>query len=158
MPGASEKEVIPWLWASTKVDPHNVQSYSVGAYWLGRRLGNWDEAIRFIEEGIRHNPASFELEFCHGELLVAHYPRSPEIPLSAFAAAYRKFVPQQFADADTAQIFQRRLLTYLADLSVRAGDLAAARKWYQELLCIYPMHGGIQKKLRELDELERAKH
>ena len=158
LPGTSEKEVIPWLWASTKVDPHNVQSYCVGAYWLGRRLGNWEEAIRFIEDGIRYNPESFELEFCRGELLVSSHPRSPEIPLRAFAVAYRKFTPQQFTDADDAQIFQRRLLTYLGDLSVHAGDLAAARKWYQELLRIYPMHGGIQKKLRELGELERTKH
>ena len=157
LPATGEKEVVPWLWASAKVDPHNVQAYSVGAYWLGRRLGNWDEAVRFIEEGIRHNPESFDLEFCRGELLVARYPRAPEKSLRAFEAALQKLKPEQFADVADLEMFRRRLLQYLGDLNLRAGDLAAARKWYQELLRIYPQHGGVQKKLQEIDGLERTK-
>src|SRR6266566_9969848 len=41
--GGNEREILPWLRLSAELDPQNVETYTVAAYWL-RRLGKVPEA------------------------------------------------------------------------------------------------------------------
>jgi len=66
--GEEEKEVLPWLYYAVRLDPHNVTAYSIGGYWLGRRLGKVDEAIKLLAEGIRNNPYAMDLYYDIGRL------------------------------------------------------------------------------------------
>src|SRR5690606_34860071 len=52
----NEREMLPWLRLSAELDPHNVEAYTVAAYWLRKRLEKTDEAERFLREGLRKNP------------------------------------------------------------------------------------------------------
>jgi tetratricopeptide (TPR) repeat protein len=57
----AEREMLPWLKLTTELDPHNVDAYTVAAYWLRDRLGKVDQAEDFLQEGLRNNPADPEL-------------------------------------------------------------------------------------------------
>ena len=65
-PGANsegaEREILPWLEFSAKLDPNLVENYTVGAFWL-RKLGKSSEAERFVRSGLEANPGNAELLF-----------------------------------------------------------------------------------------------
>jgi len=63
----NEREMLPWLKLSAELDPQRVDSYTVAAYWL-RTLGKVDEAERFLRDGWRNNPNSYEILFELGRL------------------------------------------------------------------------------------------
>jgi tetratricopeptide (TPR) repeat protein len=152
-----EKEIIPWIWAAAAADPHNTAAYSVGAYWLSRRLGKIDEGLRFIEEGIRRNPQSCELEFCRGDVLLQTEPARPGVAREAFQAALRKWMPEQFEDADDGRLFRRNALIYVGTLSRMAGDRAAARACFGEVLEMFPGQATATRHLREMDAEEAGR-
>jgi len=58
----SEREILPWLKFSARMDPNLIETYTVAAYWL-RRTGSAVEAESFLREGLRFNPDSPELHF-----------------------------------------------------------------------------------------------
>ena len=59
---ASVREVLPWLKLSSELDPKQVRTYMVAAYWL-RRMGKLEEADRFLRDGLKENPGDPQLLF-----------------------------------------------------------------------------------------------
>ena len=57
-------ELLPWFRLMTMSDPHYVQGYLAGAYWL--QMKNLEEALAFVEEGLRNNPDAFQLYVSRG--------------------------------------------------------------------------------------------
>ena len=59
--GEKSVELMPWLWASVKSDPHNLDAWTTAAYIAERGLR--DEALvqRLFEEGRQANPQSVEI-------------------------------------------------------------------------------------------------
>ncbi len=68
MPRNDEAQLLPLFWLTAKADPHNIQNWSVGSYWL-TRVGNPRAARAFLEQGLQHNPASAVLALDLGVLL-----------------------------------------------------------------------------------------
>lgn len=67
----SGDEILPWYRVMTFADPHNVRGYLIGAWWLKaiRSGEKAEEALAFLEEGIRNNPDAFQLHLHKGYLL-----------------------------------------------------------------------------------------
>src|SRR5437588_5679833 len=65
--GGKEREILPWLKLSAELDPQRIDTYTVAAYWL-TRLNKPDDAEKFLREGLRNNPNSYELLFELGRL------------------------------------------------------------------------------------------
>jgi tetratricopeptide (TPR) repeat protein len=63
----AEKEMLPWVKLAVEMDPHNVEAYTVGGYWL-RQMDKPKEAEAFLREGQRNNPESSEILFELGRL------------------------------------------------------------------------------------------
>jgi tetratricopeptide (TPR) repeat protein len=63
-----EREMLPWLRLSASLDPQQIETYVVGAYWLRSRLGHTNEAEQFLREGLRANPMNCELLFELGRI------------------------------------------------------------------------------------------
>ena len=61
-------ELLPWFRVMTVSDPHYIPGYTTGAWWLNRRRP--EEALAFIEEGVRNNPDSFQIRFTQGQILL----------------------------------------------------------------------------------------
>lgn len=54
---AEEKEVLPWFFVEVAFNPHDIRGYTLGGYWL-QRMGRGEEALKFMEEGVKNNPDS----------------------------------------------------------------------------------------------------
>ena len=104
------QEVLPWFRVMTISDPHYLPGYTTGAWWLNSR--ERDEALAFIEEGIRNNPDSFQVRFVKGQILLDQ----------ARASADDLFSP----DAATRRILDQARATFAG-----AGQLAIAQ-WEAE--------------------------
>ncbi len=65
------KELLPWYRLATLADPKNVRAYMIGAWWLKilHEDKALEEAVKFLDEGIRHNPRSFQLYLMRGHIL-----------------------------------------------------------------------------------------
>lgn len=147
----SERELLPWLWASARLDPHNVLAYEVGAYWLARRLHMVDEGLRFVAEGIRNNPDSADLEFCRGELLLSAR-KDYDGASQAFEQVRRKWQPGTTdEEKDDNRFLLARAFFCLGDIHLRRDELAMARDCYLEVLKITPNHRSALAKLNALN-------
>lgn len=55
-------QTLPFYRLMTWADPHFVQGYTVGAAFVSDAGEKADEGIRFLQEGARFNPESFEIQ------------------------------------------------------------------------------------------------
>ena len=93
--GNHEAEILPWLKLSAELDPQKIETYTVAAYWL-RDLGKVKEAERFLREGLRNNPDSYEILLELGRL----YYESKHDPARArkiWELALRRWTEQEAA-------------------------------------------------------------
>ncbi len=67
------REILPWLKLSADLDPDNVQTYTVTAYWLRERMNNVAEAEAVLHEGLRNCPGSYDILFELGRLYYESY-------------------------------------------------------------------------------------
>lgn len=82
-------EVLPWFWAAVKLDPHNVQAYEIGAFWLANQIRTVDKAVTFLDEGIARNPEAFELELTKAEIIFKTSPETACAVLDKAAGKWR---------------------------------------------------------------------
>ena len=61
------EELLPWFKVMTLSDPQYIRGYTIGSYWLSRT--DLDGGLKFIEEGAKNNPDSFEVHLIYGQLL-----------------------------------------------------------------------------------------
>jgi tetratricopeptide (TPR) repeat protein len=66
------REILPWLKLSAELNPDDIRTYTVTAYWL-RRMHKEKEAEQVLREGLRNNPQSYEILFELGRLYKDSY-------------------------------------------------------------------------------------
>ncbi len=137
--GDSAVELLPWVWASCRASPKNVQAYIGGSYVLSRMVGRSREAARLLEEGIRNNPRCGELDFALGELMVNHIKDFAAAEVS-FLSALRKCSAPEVAEDEEARTLRLHALFYLGYLAKRNGDAGRLREYMREADAIDPLH------------------
>lgn len=51
-------ELVPFIWAAAKSDPHNIEAWEIGHFVIGTEMRREDLAWRLLEDGLAENPAS----------------------------------------------------------------------------------------------------
>lgn len=68
------EELVPWFRVLTMSNPHHTRGYVTGTWWLmaqeDKHPGATEEALGFIDEGIRNNPEQFDLHLMRGRVLM----------------------------------------------------------------------------------------
>ena len=64
--GAESVELMPWLWASVKASPHNIDAWTTAWHIANNSMNNKKLALNVIDEGLKHNPDDPELLLCRG--------------------------------------------------------------------------------------------
>ena len=140
--GESTREILPWLWTALRVDPGNVNAYADAAYVLDSLYGDKDKALAVLEEGIKANPDSSELEFQMGTLLMSGF-KAPDRAEAAFRAALEK-APRdnnlKMREEVDAPLLSLRALAYLGRIAHDRGDGAGLRRCYDLARGINPGH------------------
>jgi tetratricopeptide (TPR) repeat protein len=155
------EEILPWLKLSSELDPENVRTYVVAAFWL-TRLNQVPAAEQVLRDGLRHNPGNAQLLFELGRIVFEN-DHDAKRARSIWEAALRSWarqapgLPQAERLKKTNENFDDRFLfeqlqTYLAQLEEKAGNLGAAiRRWEQAKLAS-PAPEDVQKHIDELKQ------
>ena len=156
------REILPWLKLSAKLDPENIKTYLVTAFWLRTRLNQVSQAEQVLREGLRHNPDDPQLLFELGSIYFENYHNSARAR-NLWEAALRSWaqqapgVPQlnrlklNNENFDNRFIFEK-LQTNLAQLEEKEGNLAAAIAHWRQAKLASPAPDEIQKHIDELEQ------
>lgn len=148
------REILPWLKLSADLDPDNVQTYTVTAFWMRERMNNVAGADAVLHEGIRNCPDSFEIFFELGRLYYESYHDSARArnvwehaarlwlaldpafpngkqPIRDLMIAWEQ-KPGDFSETQKDnQLIMEQITTHLAKLEEDAGYLPRAIDWLQ---------------------------
>lgn len=125
-------------------DPTDIESYSV-ASWLLWSMGKGDEAVAFIQRGLKANPNDSDMWDAAGQ----HYDLQKRF--SDSRSAYAKAVELAGANAD--QMMRRRL----AHANEKAGDLPGSIMAWRALVHDYPAEAVNKNNLTRVEGLLATK-
>ncbi len=156
------REILPWLKLSAELDPENIKTYLVTAFWLRTRLNQVSQAEQVLREGLRHNPDDPQLLFELGSIYFENYHNSARAR-NIWEAALRSWaqqapgVPQSNRLKLTNENFDNRFIfeklqTNLAQLEEKAGNLDAAIAHWEQAKLASPTPDEIQKHIDELEQ------
>jgi tetratricopeptide (TPR) repeat protein len=143
------REILPWVKLAVQLDPHKVESYTVGAYWL-RQLNKNDEAEQFLREGLRQNPQSYEiaLELGRGYFGQRDYVRARNV-LEMAITRWREQENHKPADQRNA-FAAAQILNYLARVEDRTSNRERAISWLSILKKLSPHPDEVDKRIEEV--------
>jgi hypothetical protein len=143
------KEILPWLRMAAELNPNQIETYTVTAYWLRRRLGRVDEAQQFLREGWRANPDSYEIIFELGKLF--EEDRKDDLRArNLFELALRKWERSESGKAEPDKFAFQQITGHLARLEEREERLEKALEYLELLRGVSPNPDKIQEQIVEL--------
>lgn len=158
------REILPWLELSSKLDPKNINTYLVMAYWLRSKLNKVSEAEQVLREGLRYNHGDPHLLFELGRIYYENYEKPAEAR-SIWQAAIRSWIQEEPGvplterlkpgtdNFDDRFLFQQ-LAEHLADLDEKAGHYAIAIADLQEAQLASPKPADLQQRINDLRKKE----
>lgn len=144
------EEILPWLKLSAELDPDDIRTYTVTAYWL-RRLHKDEEANQVLLEGLRNNPDSYEILYELGRLYDESYHDTNRAQ-NVWEAAGRKFLALPQDDQEDNKLIFERIATHLAELEENSGNLPEALKWFRNAQKASETPGDIQLRIDEVQK------
>ncbi len=145
------REILPWLKLSADLDPDNVQTYTVTAYWLRTRMHKDAEAEAFLHEGLRNNPDSYEILFELGRLYDESYHDTGRAR-NVWEAAIRKWLALTPQTQKENKLIFGQITDHLGKLEENAGNLQKAIDWFQASKKVSPTPDALQKQIDELQK------
>src|ERR1039457_4644090 len=147
--GDNVREILPWLKLSADLDPDNVQTYTVTAFWLRMRMNNAKEADAVLHEGLRNCPGSYDILFELGRLYYDSYhdrDRARNV-WELGVRQWQKLGPDAKKDN---RLIMERLTTHLAKLEEDAGNLPRAIDWFAAAREVSGTPDAIQQQINRL--------
>jgi tetratricopeptide (TPR) repeat protein len=171
---ATVGEILPWLKLSADLDPENVETYTVTAFWLRERMQNVAEAAAVLHEGIRNCPDSYEIFFEMGRLYnesdhdadrarnvwehaaslwLQLDPQTPrgKIPARDLLAGWLKRPLKLAAEQEDNQLVMEQIATHLGRLEADAGYWPQAIEWFQAAKRISRTPDDLQRQIDQLN-------
>ncbi len=142
LPPAKQAEVLPWFYLATLMDPHYVNAYVIGGYWLSDHVNRPDQALKFMTKGIRYNPDAWQIYQQMGYVYfeIKKDYRKTESYLNR---AYELMIKQ-----NAGILAQRQVLVFLSAAAERSNDLPRALVYYRRLEKIWPNDKELQEKIK----------
>ena len=147
--GGNEKEMLPWLKLSAELDPNRVETYTVAAFWLRKKLGNVVEAERFLREGLRNNPNSYEVLFSLGSLYIENLQQTNRAR-NVWELALRKWNEQAKQDKKPDPFEFEQITVNLAHLEEEQGNLKAAIDYLEQAKQVSPSPQALEAQIQDL--------
>lgn len=146
--GDQLKEIVPWLYLASEVDPNNVLAYTLAGYYLAYRLDKTDQAIAYLKKGLMNNPDSWEV---NGEIGRIYFQKLKDYDASARYLSRAKVL----LDKTPHDKFQERaILAYLALSYEKLGEGQKALPLYHRLDSLFPDRDLYKEKMRQLRTLQ----
>lgn len=150
-----EREILPWLRMAADLNPHMVEVYTVGAYFLYEHLHQKDAAAAFLREGLRNNPGNCDILFYLGNLYYNGFHdvnRARNVWLFGIQK-YRQW-PEKKREKD--ELIYEELAGNLAKLEEAEGNYQKAIEWLESVQKVSPSPEAMQVQINELKQKLRT--
>jgi len=153
--GGQEREILPWLRVSAELDPQRVETYTVAAYWLRRHLEKVDEAEQFLREGLRANPASYEILF---ELGLLNYESRHDAgrARNLWELALRRWREREPGKKEPDNRVLEQITVNLARLEEEQGNFARAIDYLEQAKKVSPAPEALQERIEEIKKKHKG--
>jgi tetratricopeptide (TPR) repeat protein len=142
------REILPWLKLSARLDPDNIQTYTVTAYWL-RRMHKEKEAEQVLREGLRNNPMSCEILFELGRLYSESYHDTSRAR-NVWELSVRYWFKLPPEDQKDNKLIFEQITAHLGQIEEDAGNLPQAMNWFEAAQKVSETPGGLQERIDEI--------
>jgi tetratricopeptide (TPR) repeat protein len=146
--GGAVREILPWLQISAELDPNRIETYTVTAYWLRRRMGRVAEAEQFLRQGLRANPYNPALLFELGRIY-AEDKKDDTRAQNIWELGVTKLDAQKTPRTDQDDFTLQQLTLYLARLEEKQGHWDQAVQWLEQEKTVSPNPPEIEKQIAE---------
>lgn len=139
------KEIVPWLFYSTRVDPNNIQGYTLTAYYLAYKFNKAEDAINLLREGVKNNPESWEI---YSEIGGIYFKLYKNYVLSEvyFDKGWKLLKRTKYDKLEA-----RHVLTLLAFSNEQIGNNERALQSYKKLQELFPKSDYYQERILDLE-------
>jgi tetratricopeptide (TPR) repeat protein len=147
--GERTREILPWLKLSADLDPQNVQTFTLAAFWLRTSLKKIDEAEQFLRDGLRANPRSHEILFSLGQLF---YEDRKDVTRARnlWEKGLRCWAEQEANKQEPNYSSLRDITLNLAKLEEEQGNLKRAIECLELAIKASPHPEELQKRIKEM--------
>jgi len=151
----NEREILPWLRLAADMDPQKIETYTVGSYFMRLHLNRPREAEAFLREGLRNNPASYEILFELGRLYHENY-HDADRARSVWQLALRRWLQQDPQAQKENKLGFEEITVHLAQLEQEAGNWQQAINWFQAAQNVSPDRNALQQRIDEIKKTMAA--
>lgn len=145
----TEREILPWLRLSLELAPDHIETYTLAAYWLDRRLKKPDQAEQVLRDGLAANPGHPELLFELGRVIYSNQ-QDPARARNLWESSWRRWQQLEANGQKPERITAEKSLASLGELEERAGNLSRAIEWQTQLKAFSPYPDLIQQNIDRL--------
>ena len=146
-----EREMLPWLKFASEMDPHQIDIYTVAAFWLRTSLKKSKEAEEFLREGLRNNPNNPELLLELAKLYHDDY-HDIDHARNLYEMAQTQWDKQEANKKEPDMLMLEQIVARLADLEFKAGRYQRALVHYTRLHELSPVPKVIEEHIRKTQE------
>jgi len=142
--GDQLKEIVPWLYYASEIDPHNVRACTLTGFYIADKMGKVDEGIAYLRKALRNNPESWEISAELGRIYYQHEKNYTE----AERFLYRAWLLLEKTPHDKFQ--ERYVLTLLAACYEKQGRTKEAMKLYEHIQELFPDAAPVRERIKKL--------
>jgi tetratricopeptide (TPR) repeat protein len=143
------REILPWLRLSAELNPNDIRTYTVTAYWLRERMHKASEAEQFLRDGLRANPGSYEILFELGRVFNENR-NDAQRARNLWEAALKNWRQQESAKEEPDKFLFMQITSQLALLEEKVGNYQRALEYMEMWKSASPAPEEIQKRIDDL--------
>jgi hypothetical protein len=152
--GGKSRELLPWLKISAELDPHQINTYLMGSYWL-RKGEKSAEAEKFIRDGLEANPQNCELIFELGQIYLIDR-KNPDRAKNLIELALNRWDVQERTKEKPDLILLANIASHLARIEEAKGLIPAAIEHLERARQASPQSEALGKQIEELKSQLKA--
>ncbi len=147
------KEILPLLYASTVLNPENLDAVLTAAYWLEKSTGSVEQSLEVLTRTAEAHPGEWKIAFAVGQLL-ADKKKDPAAAIPHFERAVAHLTPHNALPFDWI-----RVRVALGDALAATGDSVRAVAVYRETLLLAEQREKSQlpnilrQKIKKLEQI-----
>ena len=153
----NEREILPWLRLAADLDPQQIDTYTVGSFFLWQHLNQPDQAEAFLREGLRNNPDSCEILFELGRLYwQAHH--DSDRARNVWQLGVRKFLARSSDEEKETHLVYEEIVVNLAEMEAQLGNDDQAINWFHAAQKVSPDPAALQRQIDAIEKKRAAGH
>lgn len=151
----TEREMLPWLKLSAEMDPNQIDTYTVGAFWLRVSLNRPKEAEQFLRDGLRNNPNNPELLLELGKVYLENY-KDVDHARNVWELAKTRWYKTEGVKEKPDTLLLEEIVARLADMEFKAANYPNALENYKLLRQLSPVPKVIDEHIKKTQEMINA--